>query len=50
MAMEAGLVAAIAEIGLQGIQPDAPQGREVGFDQQREGVAHFGVRAVVSAL
>ncbi len=39
IAVQAGLVAAVAEVGLRGSQPAAAQGREVGIEQQGQGVA-----------
>jgi hypothetical protein len=40
--MHAGLVAAIADVDLQGVEPAAADRRERDFLQQREGVVHAG--------
>ena len=48
VAVQAGLIAAIAEIGLQGFQADAPQGRKIRFDQQWESVVHAASVSVLS--
>ena len=42
VAMHAGLVAAIADIDLQGVEPAAADRREGNFLQQRKGVVHAG--------
>ena len=42
MAMHAGLVAAVADIDLQGVKPAAADRREGNFLQQRKGLVHAG--------
>jgi hypothetical protein len=43
VAVQAGLVAAVAEIGLEDFQAPAPDRGKIRFGQQGKGVAHEGI-------